>query len=323
MNLRFFTVFTLCLAFTSANPAFSKDGDRLSPDKSLELLGDQGPAPGEYVLVNAQTKMCLGKNIVKESGKEILLTMNCNEAAVKSGNYKELLAIVPNYLKGFNIRNAKVGDVGIDKGKYGKCATFDAKSIETTPLSWGDCSNQKTDAAFKPEAAKNQSFDIVFLSNNQWEIHANTDYCLDLMHSDGGNSEVVPKYCNYEASQHWLIVYAGALKEGPTKSAIMANGYVNDANGVLVRARIMNGAIFTSQTKTQTTAASDKACRDLCVKDKTCFSFSFYPKNAQGKNICEIHTSLSSAVQQTGAYSGRVFRPIAPCDMNDWKKCLK
>ncbi len=323
MFYRFLLHFVMLIIVLMAQNSLAKDGDRLTPAKSLELLGDQGPAPGEYVIVNAMTRQCLGKNIVKETGKEILLTMNCNEAAVKNKNYKELLAIIPNYLEGFNIRDAKIPDAKIEKGKYGKCATFDAKSVESAPLKWADCAMSKTDNAFKPDAALNQTFGMVYLSNKQWEIHVGAEFCLDLMHPDGGNSEVIPKYCNYEPSQHWAIVYAGALKDGPTKSAIMANGYVNDSDNYLLRARIKDGVKFTPQTKTTNTTISDKACRDLCVKDKTCFSFSFYPKTAKGKNICEIHTSLSSAVQQSGALSARVFRPIMPCDMNDWNKCLK
>lgn len=306
------------------NRGLAQDGARPTEAQRIDLNGQQAPMPGEYIIMHVATKMCLGKNIVKETGKEILLTMKCNENMVKKGDYKELLGIVANHGLGISIRNAKTSDKDIEHGKYGQCVTYDTKDAEHNPLYWSDCNGQKNDAKYKTTGTLSQSFDFVYLSNKQWEIHPTPDLCLDLMHPDGGNSEVVPKYCNYSDNQHWAVIYKGELKNGPTRDAVINDGYAIDSNNRLVRARQVNGIKMpaTQITNIETPNDNGALCRSECVKNSKCYSFTWTQKPQNGTNKCEIHTSLSNAVQQKGLISARVFRPIEVCKIDDWKPCL-
>ena len=312
--------FGMLISFPSLSLA--KDGDRLNEAQRIDFVGQQAPMPGEYVIVNIATKMCLGKNIVKETGKEILITLKCDEAAVRNGNYKEFLSIIANHGLGISIRNAKSSDKDVAQGKYGQCVNYDLKDAEHNPLFWGDCNNQKTDAKYKTSGTLSQSFDFVYMSNKRWEIHPTDDLCLDLMHPDGGNSEVVPKRCDYSDNQHWAVIYRGELKNGPTRDAVLNDGYAIDANNHLVRARPVNGVKLPAAQFVTIDTPNDGACRAECVKDSKCYSYSWAQKAQNGTKKCQLHTSLSNPVQQSGLISARIFRPIEVCKIDDWKPCL-
>ena len=91
-------IFGIGMALSFPTLGFAKDGDRLNEAQRIDFVGQQAPMPGEYLIINVATKMCLGKNIVKETGKEILITLKCDEASVKNGNYKEFLSITEGFL---------------------------------------------------------------------------------------------------------------------------------------------------------------------------------------------------------------------------------
>lgn len=319
-----FALIAMGLIALIPNSSFAQEGARPTQAQWVDIIGQQAPMPGEYLIVNVATRMCLGKNIVKETGKEILLTMKCNEAMVKRGDYKEFLSIIANHGLGISIRNAKSSDKDVEQGKYGQCVNYDLKDAEHRPLYWSDCSNQKTDAKYKTAGTLSQSFDFVYLSNKQWEIHPTPDLCLDLMHPDGGNSEVVPKYCDYSDNQHWAVIYRGDLKNGLTRDAVISDGYALDANNRLVRARQVNGIKMSAAQSTTIDTPNDNGakCRAECVKDNKCFSFSWSQKPQNGANKCELHNALPNIVQQKNYSSVRVFRPIEVCKIDDWKPCL-
>lgn len=306
------------------NTSLSQDGARPTQAQWVDITGQQAPMPGEYLIVNVATRMCLGKNIVKETGKEILITLKCNEDMVKHGEYKEFLGIVANHGLGISIRNAKSTDKDVEQGKYGQCVNYDLKDGEHKPLYWSDCSNQKTDAKYKTSGTLSQNFDFVYLSNKQWEIQTANYLCLDLMHPDGGNSEVIPKNCDYSDNQHWAVIYKGELKNGPTRDAVINDGYAIDSNNRLVRARQVTGIKMpaTQITNIETPNDNGALCRSECVKNSKCYSFTWTQKPQNGTNKCELHTSLSNAVQQKGLISARVFRPIEVCKIDDWKPCI-
>ena len=317
-------IFGIGMALSFPTLGFAKDGDRLNEAQRIDFVGQQAPMPGEYLIINVATKMCLGKNIVKETGKEILITLKCDEAAVRNGNYKEFLSIIANHGLGISIRNAKSSDKDVVQGKYGQCVNYDPKDAEHKPLFWGDCNNQKTDAKYKTSGTLSQSFDFVYLSNRQWEIHPTDDLCLDLMHPDGGNSEVVPKYCDYSNNQHWAVIYRGELKNGPTRDAVINDGYAIDANNRLVRARPVSGVKLPAAQFISINTPNDGGakCRAECVKDNKCFSYSWTQKAQNNVNKCDLHTSLSNPVQQSGLITARIFRALEACKIDDWKSCL-